>query len=1172
MEFLYKPLKNNDAFVKITGKLAGKKQKIGITGPSDSQKAHFSSAMIHETGVRAVFVTFNEMQARLLYEDFSFFFGEQALLFPAAEYILYDIEAKSHENSYKRLDVLGRVLAGDYRVLVLSAEAICQRLPAPEKFFQNKIIVDMDIRMPLELLQEKLLSAGYERTGTVSGKGQFAVRGGIVDIFPVNCQDTVRIDFFGDEVDSIRIFDVESQRSVENTDRVEIFPAREILFTDDEKAAVIEKIEQAFRQQLAAYEGNDAHRAVVRNFRGRINYDLDRFRNYNHFPGIDRYLPLILEQYSTILDYAADAVLFMDEPGRIQERIDNVNAEHWESCKNMLGKGLILNETASLYDGYQAFYRQLEDRTVVYINALGNFRDEGLRAGNIFNIAARTVVGTADNIDFMISQVKGWKEAGWKVAVLCGGKGRGERLVEIFHGKGIEAAFYEVFPEELFPGQVAVTSGSLHKSFEYPDIGFVVISEGEFFASPARPRLARKKKGKAINAFTDLEIGDYVVHEYHGIGQYEGLEQIEVSGIKRDYIKIRYRDNGYLYVPVNQMELVQKYIGTEGKEPRLNKLGSGEWAKTKSKVKESLKELAKELVELYAKRQASKGFAFSPDTVWQKQFEEAFPYIETEDQLRCVEEIKRDMESPRPMERLLCGDVGYGKTEVALRAAFKAVMDGKQVAFLVPTTILAQQHYNTIKERLGDFPVRVDYICRFRTAAEQREIIKKVKRGEIDILVGTHRLIQKDVEFKDLGLLIIDEEHRFGVVQKEKLKKIKPNIDILSLSATPIPRTLHMSLVSIRDISIIEEPPQERFPVQTYVMEYNEQLIRDAIYREMARKGQVFYLYNRVKSIDVKAMDIKRLVPEARIAVAHGQMSERELEDIMQAFIEGKYDIIVCTTIIESGLDMPNVNTIIVEDADRLGLAQLYQIRGRVGRSNRLAYAYLTYRKDKQLTETSEKRLKTIREFTEFGSGFKIALRDLEIRGAGNLLGTQQHGQMESVGYDMYCRLLERAIREIKNGEEEAHEELAEDFTIDISISAYIDKSYIPDEEERLEIYKKISLIETDEDAADIIMELTDRYGDVPEETENLVNIARLKARARKKGFSSIAESRNLVIMKYRRSTDVDLEAVSRVVETFRGKILFNAGAEPYIAYRISGADESRKILLNNLIKLFDVY
>ena len=1169
MNFIYTPLKEIDAFNNIVRNLSKNKQKFGVVGPSESQKAHFSSALIQECGLKAVFVTYNEMQARLLYEDFSFFLGDKALLFSPAEYILYDIEAKSYETTFRRLEVLGKILNGDYQVLIIPAEALCQRLLLPEKFCGAIFSIDMDSSIPMEVLLEKLLYAGYERVDTVSGKGQFAIRGGILDIFPVNYEDPVRIDFFGDDVDSIRSFDVQTQRSIENIDKVEIIPGREIFFTQEEKASVIKRIEDAFKRQLENYEENDVDRSIIRNFRGRINHDLERFRNYNYFPGIDRYIPLILEEHSTILDYARDVVVFIDEPERINERIDNINTEHGEGCKNMLEKGLILNETARLYEGYSSFFKQLNDKTIVYIKSLGNFKSGEVKQKNVFNFAARTVTGISEKVDLMVEQVKSWKQSGGRIVILCSGKGRGERLTEIFQGHGTESAYYDVYPEKIFPGQVVITFGALHKSFEYPEIGFVVISESEFFTGAAKPKGTKKKKGKAINAFTDLTVGDYVVHEFHGIGQYVGLEQIEVSGITRDYIKIKYRDNGFLYVPTNQMELVQKYIGSEGKEPRLNKLGSAEWAKTKKKVKESLKELAQELVELYAKRQASKGFAFSPDTVWQKQFEEAFPYAETEDQLKCVEEIKKDMESARPMERLLCGDVGYGKTEVAIRAAFKAVMDGKQVAFLVPTTILAQQHYNTIKERLGDFPVKVDYICRFRTAAEQKNIIKKVKKGEIDILVGTHRLIQRDVEFKDLGLLIIDEEHRFGVSQKEKIKKLKPNIDILALSATPIPRTLHMSLVSIRDISIIEEPPQERFPVQTYVMEYNEQLIRDAIYREMARKGQVFYLYNRVKSIDVKALEIKKLVPEARIAVAHGQMGERELEDIMQSFIEGKFDIIVCTTIIESGVDMPNVNTIIVEDSDRLGLAQLYQIRGRVGRSNRLAYAYLTYKKDKQLSEVSEKRLKTIREFTEFGSGFKIALRDLEIRGAGNLLGTQQHGQMESVGYDMYCKLLESAVREIKGSDAVSHEDFAEDFTIDISINAFISKSYINKEEDRLEIYKKISLISDDEDVSDIIDELTDRYGELPEEVENLIIIARLKAMARGKGFSSIVENKGLIVMKYFRSESVDIEAVSRVMEKFKGKILLNAGAEPYLAYR---AGESGKNLLSNLIKILEVY
>jgi len=662
-------------------------------------------------------------------------------------------------------------------------------------------------------------------------------------------------------------------------------------------------------------------------------------------------------------------------------------------------------------------------------------------------------------------------------------------------------------------------------------------------------------------------VGDYVVHQTHGIGQYVGLEMLTVEGVKKDYLKIRYQDGAFLYIPTNQMDLVQKYIGTEGKQPKINKLGGSDWLRTRTRVKESLRKLAEELIKLYAQRAALKGFQYSKDTVWQKQFEEQFPYEETEDQLRCIEEIKRDMESGKVMDRLLCGDVGFGKTEVALRAVFKAVMDGRQVAWLVPTTVLAQQHYSNFLERMKDFPVTVEMLSRFRSRAEQRRILRDVKSGNVDVLVGTHRLLQKDIQFRDLGLLVIDEEQRFGVSHKERLKNLSPEIDVLTLTATPIPRTLHMSLTGIRDISVIEDPPEERYPVQTYVMEYNRDVIRDAITRELARQGQVFYLYNRVRTIEAKAAEVQAMVPDARVGVAHGQMDEAQLEDIMISFLKGELDILVCTTIIESGLDMPNVNTIIVEDADRMGLAQLYQLRGRVGRSNRLAYAYITYRKDRVISEVAEKRLQAIKEFTELGSGFRIAMRDMEIRGAGNLLGPEQHGHMEAVGYEMYCRLLEEAVRELR-GEPARKEDM--EVTIDINIDAYIDDSYIGNESRKIEMYRKIAAINDNNDVIDIEDELIDRYGDIPGPVRNLIKVAYIKALARSLGISAVTEKKDSVIFTFADSKKIDFRAIAKTAEKYRRQLLFSAGASPHLVYKkpqVSGEKlaDNIKILLQDL-------
>ena len=1139
MEIFHGQLRLNETFCKIVGQLGGDKNShthIGIEGPADSQKAHYIYAIFKEIRFgKCIYVAHNEFAAQRAYDDLSSLSDRRALYLPAQEYILYDIEATSHEIQNKRLDTLFKIQNDEFDILVISAEVLAQRLPMCDKFAKGFIRLTVGEERDVEEFILKLIEIGYERYDTVQGKGQFAKRGGIIDVYPINMAEPVRIDFFGDDVDSIRSFDILSQRSTGEVGGIKIMPAREMYFSSEEKSGFI--------QDIKSICNKDGKRKAV------IENDLERFEDMGYFPGIDRYIPVIFKEYDTVFDYidaSTGLMVVMDEPGRIRENLETRQQEFAESCKNMLEKDLILKELTELYDSFNKFYSQLKEQRVIYLKTLGNFKEEKLNKAKIHTIPARSISGFSENLKVLIEQVKEWKKSGYTVNLLAGNKGRADRLSEMLLGEGVELS-----------ATVSITIGSISKSFEYPDMKLIVISDNELFASGVKKggRKVKRTKGKVINSFTDLALGDFVVHDIHGIGQYMGLEQVTVNNVTRDYIKIKYKDSGFLFVPTNQMDMVQKYIGSEGHTPKLSKLGSLDWAKAKKRVKESLRELAEELVKLYAMRQASKGHAFSADTVWQQEFEESFPYEETEDQLQCVEEIKKDMESLRPMERLLCGDVGYGKTEVALRAAFKAVMDGKQVAFLVPTTVLAQQHYNNFKERFKNFPVTVDYICRFRTAAEQREITKKLKCGEIDILIGTHSLLRKNLDFKDIGLLIVDEEQRFGVGHKEKIKQLKPNIDILTLSATPIPRTLHMSMVQIRDISIIEEPPQERHPVRTYVMEYEPSIIREAMYRELARGGQIFYLYNKVRTIDVKAMELSNMVPEAKICVAHGQMNEHELEQIMLAFMNGEYDVLVCTTIIESGIDMSNVNTLIIEEGDHLGLAQLYQLRGRVGRSNRIAYAYITYKKDKVLTEFSEKRLQTIKEFTEFGSGFKIAMRDLEIRGAGNLLGEQQHGQMESVGYDMYVKLLDKAVKEIKGSTNELFEE---EVLIDISVTAYINSRYIPNEEDRLDMYKKISVISQQADVMDVKDEFIDRFGEVPDEVSNLIEVAWIKALAVKAGFASVSENKDLIIFKFMKNFKIAPEKIANVMDKFKRKILFNAGVEPYLAYRRENVSQAK--------------
>ncbi len=1164
MNNLIAPLLELEEYRQVLSSAKKYTRPVNIIGPSESQKAHICYALCRHSGKKGIYVAYNEMQARKLFEDFSFFLGDDLLFYPTKEIMLYDVEAKSYDTVYQRLRVLDRVSRGDFSFIITSVEAISHRLVRPDILWENVIEIDYQSRIDLEDLSRKLIVMAYERVEAVEKRGQYAIRGGIVDVFPVDGDNAARLELFGDEIDSIRSFDVNTQRSTGQIESVRIIPAREVIYSLEMKDKIIKAVKSDLEQA-----GKKNHSLT-----SRVNTDMERLRESWYFAGIDRYIAYITYEPASFFDYAGDDnLLFMDEPARQKQRLDNLLLEHAEICKAMLEKGQLLPQGTRLHFDYNDIFTKADKRKVFYMNTIHG-DSISTKNAELVNLPCRIMGSFQGNINMLAESLEGWKRDKNRVVLLSGTKGRGERLRETLWEKGIETVYEDTAQMPIQPGQVVITHGSLNKGFEYPTIGLVVVSDKEVYGRDKR-KLAKsssKHKGRPISVFSELTIGDYVVHQAHGIGQYVGIEKLSVEGIKNDYLKIRYREGDFLYIPTNQMDLIQKYIGSEGKQPKVSKLGGTDWIKTKKKVKDSLRELAAELIRLYAHRQAIKGFAYSKDTVWQAQFEEQFPYEETEDQLKCIEEIKVDMESGHVMERLLCGDVGYGKTEVALRAIFKAAMDGKQVAYLVPTTVLAQQQHNSFVERLKDFPVTVDVISRFRTRSEQRRILKNVKQGNIDVLIGTHRLLQKDIHFKDLGMLVVDEEQRFGVAHKERLKNLAPGVDVLTLSATPIPRTLHMSLVGIRDISIIEDPPEERYPVQTYVMEYNREVVKDAIIREIGRQGQVFYLYNRVRSIDVKATEIQAMVPDARIAVAHGQMEERQLEDVMMSFIAGEFDVLVCTTIIESGLDMPNVNTIIVEDADRMGLAQLYQLRGRVGRSNRLAYAYITYKKDKIVNEVAEKRLQAIKEFTELGSGFKIAMRDMEIRGAGNLLGSQQHGHMESVGYDMYCRLLDEAVRELK-GEPVKKEEA--EITIDINVSAYIDDSYISTESRKIEMYRKIAAIRVEQDVLDIKDELMDRYGEITDPVENLVKIAYIKALACSLGFSSVTQKNDTIILSIASGKNVNLQAFGKAAEKYRRQLLFNAGSSPYIVYRILPGHKNHlldniKILLQDL-KGFDV-
>lgn len=1162
LNYLTKPVINESRYAKMVELAKKGVQGIRIIGPADSQKVHLSYVLGNHTGMKMLYLTYNEVQARKVHSDFDNLTLGNSVLFPAGDALLYSVEARSHDSMNLRIAAFAKILSGQWDVVVASVESFAQKLNNPFDFAANMKVSNVGESTDLYDLNDWLISVGYEKTVVVEGKGQFSVRGGILDVFTPSEEYPLRIEFIDNLIDSIRSFDPITQRSIAEANSALFLPAREVILPDEQK-----------RMDIADRIRNDNKNQ--HNF----EEELYKIETGIYFTGIDKYIPYIIEKSYDLIDYISASLngngkllVFADEPERMVARLKSLHTEYNETCSQLIEKGNMLPGGIGFYFSSEDIFLKAESFCVIYLETI---KSGGRAFVYNFNLQCRQLPPTEGKVELLTADLKRWKERGCKVVVLAGtSKARAERIAQTLTAEGVMSAYYEQMPPYLSAGQVYVTTGNLEKGFEYVEAGFVVVAEGDITTSgKTAKKERRKRKGISLSSFADLKIGDFVVHDVHGIGKYEGIEKIIVDGVVRDYLKILYHQNSRLFVPVQQLNIVQKYVGSEGRVPRLNKLGSGEWDKTKARVRESLKGIAQDLIALYAERQRKKGFAFSKDTIWQRQFEDEFPFEETDDQLKCISEIKVDMESERPMDRLLCGDVGYGKTEVGLRAVFKAALDGKQSAWLVPTTILAQQHYESFKKRFEGYPINVEMLSRFRSRAEQNTILASVSAGKTDVLVGTHRLLQKDLKFKNPGILVIDEEHRFGVAHKEKLKTLYPDVDVLSLSATPIPRTLHMSLAGIRDISTIDEPPESRYPVQTYVMEYDEELLKDAIYRELSRDGQVFYLFNRVRNIEEKAADIQKMVPDARVIFAHGRMDEKELEEMMLNFIRHDSDILVCTTIIESGLDMGNVNTIIIEDADRLGLAQLYQLRGRVGRAGRLSYAYVTYRKDKVLSEIAEKRLQAIREFTEFGSGFRIAMRDMEIRGAGNILGSEQHGHMETVGYEMYCRLLAEAVGELNNRENitaraNKTTRTMEETLVEIGISAYISDEYIAEESNRIEIYGRIADIEAEEDLLDVRDELLDRYGKIPPETESLCKISLIRAFGTKCGFSSIQAKRGRAILKYRDDKKIDIMLISKLVEKHKGEILFTAGNPSYITFlNKSDKDSSMTDIIISLLE-----
>lgn len=1154
MRTFTKPLSGLKEYENLEAALPKLLGVIQISGCIDAAKPHMIYSIHNGSGNRII-VTFHEQKAKELWEEYRFF-DKNAAYYPAKDILFYQSDIRGNVLTAERINALKMMAEAKDCTIITTFDALMNPMPAPGKFIGAVQKIAVGDTLDLEQLMKHLAELGYEKNYQVQTQGEFSSRGGIIDIFPLTEESPFRIELWGDEVDSIRSFDAASQRSIENLEQVLIYPACELVLTKEEREAGIARIlaeaEDVSAKLRAEMKTEEAYRV-----KSAAEQIAEEAGELGISAGLDAYLSYFCGERVSLIDYfdPENTLVFLDETARSIERGMATETEFAESMKQRLEKGYILPGQMRELFSCKEILAKLTKRKSISLVAL-DLKNPHLEIKERISIESKTVNPYNNSFELLVKDLSRYKKNGYRVVLLSSSRTRAKRLAEDLMAEDLNAFYSEDFDHEVKPGEIMTGYGKLKKGYEYPMLKFVVISESDIFGGEKKKKKRRRTyEGEKIASFTDLNVGDYVVHESHGLGIYRGIEKIEVDRTVKDYIKIEYAGGGNLYILATQLELIQKYAGADAKKPKLNKLGGQEWNRTKTKVRGAVKEIAGDLVKLYAVRQSEQGFSYGPDTVWQREFEEMFPFEETEDQDIAIAATKADMESTKIMDRLICGDVGYGKTEIAIRAAFKAVQDGKQVAFLVPTTILAQQHYNNFVQRMKDFPVNVDLLCRFRSASEQKKTVAGLKKGSVDIAIGTHRLLSKDVVYKDLGLLIIDEEQRFGVAHKEKIKQLKTNIDVLTLTATPIPRTLHMSLIGIRDMSVLEEPPMDRLPIQTYVMEYNEELVREAISRELARGGQAYYVYNRVREIADVATKIAELVPEANVSYAHGQMKETELENIMYRFINGEIDVLVSTTIIETGLDISNVNTMIIHDADNMGLSQLYQLRGRVGRSNRTAYAFLMYKRDKMLKEIAEKRLAAIKEYTELGSGFKIAMRDLEIRGAGNLLGAKQHGHMEAVGYDLYCKMLNEAVKEAKGI---AVEERF-DTSIDIVIDAYIPMGYIPNEFQKLDIYKRIAGIETEDETEEMLEELIDRFGDPPKPVENLLYIAKIKSMAHLVYFTEVAQKGETLKFTLYQKARIDAAKIPEFVAGFEPNVRFTADTKaPYFTYFLKKNSKDR--------------
>lgn len=1151
-------LKEMGGFEELNKKLQEPQVSVQINGCIDSQKCHIAYGL-GETFDYRLIITYHDMKAKEIFEDYKLY-EKNVFYYPAKDIIFYSADIHGNTIVKDRICVLKNILEKKSCTIVTTIDAMMDLVLPLEFLEQNIITLNVGQEANITTLCKRLTALGYERCGQIEAQGQFAVRGGILDIFPLTEEAPARIEFWGDEIDSIRAFDLQSQRSIENLETFVIYPASELILDEERLSMGIARIEKEKKKAVLVLKEEEKREAAAR-----LERTVEEFQEnlsaYGSSMGLDSYIHYFFgENVVSFLDYFRDrkTIIFLDEFIRLEEKANAVELEFQEGMTGRLEHGYILPSQADVLFSFTQIMAGLARRRLVFLSVL-DVKIHGFSISMKYDVNAKSVANYINHFELLIEDLKNLKKRGYRTVLISASRTRALRLSEDLRKDYDLSAFYMENPQTMpKPGEIMVIAGNSHHGFEYPFLKFIVVTDTDIFGTQKKKRKKKQYEGRTIQSFHDLNVGDFVVHENHGIGIYRGIEKIETDHTAKDYMKIEYGDGGVLYVPAANFETVQKFAGSQARQPKLNKLNSKEWKTTKTRVRAAVKEVAGELVKLYAIRQSKKGYQFSADTIWQTEFEELFPYEETQDQIAAIEATKKDMESDKIMDRLICGDVGFGKTEVAIRAAFKAVQDSKQVVYLVPTTILAQQHYNTFIQRMKDYPLHIEMMSRFRTPAQQRKVIAGLKSGEVDIVIGTHRLLSKDIVYKNLGLLVIDEEQRFGVTHKEKIKQMKQDVDVLSLSATPIPRTLHMSLIGIRDMSVLEEPPVDRLPIQTYVMEHNEEVIREAINRELARKGQVYYVYNRVNSIVETANMVARLVKDANVAFAHGQMSERELEKIMFEFINGEIDVLVATTIIETGLDISNVNTMIIDNADQMGLSQLYQLRGRVGRSNRTAYAFLMYKRDKMLREVAEKRLKAIREFTDLGSGFKIAMRDLEIRGAGSLLGVQQHGHMEAVGYDLYCKMLNDAVLTLKG---EQTEELSEFETmVDLEMDAYIPSSYIKSEFQKLDMYKRIANITNREELIDLQDELTDRFGTPKTAVTNLLMAAYLKSLAHQAWIIQIQQRGTIIEFYFHSQARLDASKFPELIAAYQGKLKLGQKKEqPVFTYSLHGKEQIEK-------------